>query len=309
MSKVFKSTKNLKLSNGASIPAIGLGTWRATDQEVYDSVLAALKVGYRHIDTAAGYGNEEPIGRAIKDSGIPREELFVTTKLWGTDHHNPESALKTSIGKLGLEYVDLYLMHWPIALNPNGNHPAIPTRPDGLRDILYDWSFTKTWKLMEPLVSKGLTKAIGVSNCTVSKLEELLNSGISIKPACNQVELHPYLPQHKLLNFAKQHDIVLEAYSPLGSADAPLLQDESIKKVAEKYGVSPATIAISWAVWRGTAVLPKSIKPHRIESNFEIVDLTPEDGKLLDELADSRGGPQRFVCPPWDPIVVFDSSD
>ncbi|EGV63905.1 aldo/keto reductase [Yamadazyma tenuis] len=309
MVKAFKSTKVYKLSTGSSIPALGLGTWRATDEEVYNSVLTALKAGYRHIDTAAGYGNEEPIGKAIKDSGISRDQIFVTTKLWSTKHYDPESALKESLSKLGLEYVDLYLMHWPLAMNPNGNHPAIPTRPDGLRDIVYDWSFTKTWKLMEPLVEQGLTKSLGISNCTVSKMKELFDSGLKVKPVCNQVELHPYLPQHKLLEFAKEHDVVLEAYSPLGSADAPLLKDESIKAIAEKYGVSSATVIISWAIWRGTVVLPKSVKPERIESNLEIIELEDKDGEALNRIAENRGGPQRFVSPPWDPVVIFDSSE
>lgn len=303
---VSKCTKTFALSNGASIPAIGLGTWRAEEQEVYDSILHALKAGYRHIDTASGYGNEEPIGRAIKDSGIPRSDIFITTKLWSTFHHDPEAALTTSLKKLGTDYVDLYLMHWPIALNPHGTPANMPMRPDGLRDILYDWNFTKTWKLMEPLVEKGLTKSIGVSNCSVKYLTELLAADLKVRPVANQVELHPYLPQNDLLAFCKENDIVLEAYSPLGSAEAPLLQDETLKEIGAKYGVSAATVAISWAVWRGTVVLPKSIKPARIASNFEIVDISDEDGDILNNLYKKIGGPKRFVSPPWDPINVFE---
>lgn len=310
MSKVQKATKVYSLTNGSKIPAIGLGTWKAEEQEVYDSIIHALKVGYRHIDTAAGYGNEEPIGRAIKDSGIPRSEIFITTKLWSTFHHNPEEALRTSLKKLDTPYIDLYLMHWPIALNPNGSPANMPLRPDGKRDILYDWSFVKTWTLMEPLVEKGLAKSIGVSNCSVKYLTELLSyPDLKIKPVANQVELHPYLPQNKLLAFAKANDIVLEAYSPLGSSDAPLLKDETLNSIAAKYGVSPATIAISWAVWRGTVVLPKSIKPSRIESNLEIVDLSDEDGEALNNLHTKIGGPKRFISPPWDPVNVFDNDD
>lgn len=308
MAATHVSTKILKLSTGASIPALGLGTWKATDDEVYNSVLHALKTGYRHIDTAAGYGNEEPIGRAIKDSGIPREEIFVTTKLWSTGHHDPEGAIKTSLKKLQLDYVDLYLLHWPLALNPNGNNPVIPTRPDGLRDIIYDWPFTKTYKLMEPLVAKGYTKALGVSNVTIKKLQQLFAEDLTVKPVALQIELHPYLPQHKLIEFARSHDILVEAYSPLGSSDAPLLKDPKIKVIADKYGVSSATVLISWALWRDTVVLSKSVKPERIDSNFQVVDLADEDGGVLNELSEERGGPERFVSPPWDPIVVFDSS-
>lgn len=303
------ASKVYKLSNGATIPAIGLGTWQSTADEVYRAVLAALDVGYRHIDTAAMYGNEEPIGRAIKDSGVPREQLFITTKIWSTSHHDPETAIKTSLAKLQLDYVDLYLIHWPIAMNPNGSHPYIPIREDGKRDILYDWSFTKTWGLMEPLIEKGYTKALGLSNCTVSKLEELFKKDLKHAPVVNQVELHPYLPQHKLLEFTKKHNIRLEAYSPLGSANSPILKDEKIVAIAEKYKVAPATILISWALWRGTVVLPKSVTPSRIASNFETVELKDEDGEVLNGIAEARGGPQRFVSPPWDPVVVFDTSD
>lgn len=300
------SVKSFKLVNGQEIPAIGLGTWRSTEEEAYNAVITALNAGYRHIDTAAGYGNEEPIGRAIRDSKIPREQLFITTKLWGTWHHDPETALKNSLKKLGLSYVDLYLMHWPIALNPNGNNPSIPTRPDGLRDILYDWSFVKTYKLMEPLVGKGMTKSIGVSNCSVKYLTELLSSGVTVFPAVNQVELHPYLPQHDLLKYCSEKGIILEAYSPLGSSDSPLLKDEIINKIADKYEVSSATVLISWGVWRGTVVLPKSVSAKRIESNLQLIELKDEDGRELDGLAEKRGGPQRFVSPPWDPIKVFE---
>lgn len=300
------STKTFTLANKSKIPALGLGTWRSTDEEVYNAVIAALKAGYRHIDTAAGYGNEEPIGKAIKDSGINRSDIFITTKLWGTWHHDPETALKTSLSKLGTSYVDLYLMHWPVAMNPKGNHPSIPTKPDGSRDLLLDWSFVKTYKLMEPLVEKGLAKSIGVSNCSVKYLTELLSSDLKVFPVANQVELHPYLPQHDLLEFCKEKNIILEAYSPLGSSEAPLLKDDVIVELADKYSVSPATILISWAVWRGTVVLPKSVTPSRIESNFKVIELADEDGKTLDGLAEKRGGPKRFINPPWDPIKVFE---
>lgn len=303
------SSKVYTLSTGATIPAIGLGTWQSTDEEVYNAVLAALEIGYRHIDTATLYRNEEAIGKAIKASGIPRKELFITTKLWSSNHNDPESAIKESLKKLQLDYVDLYLIHWPVALNPHGNDPDIPMREDGLRDILYDWSFTKTWDLLEPLVDKGYTKALGVSNCTVSKLEELFKKDLKYPPVVNQIELHPYLPQPKQLEFAKKHNMILEAYSPLGSSDSPLLKDESILRLAEKYEVSSATILISWALWRGTIVLPKSVNHARIASNFKTVELEDADGELLSSLADVRGGPERFITQPWEPVVIFDSFD
>lgn len=309
MANTHKATNTYQLITGATIPALALGTWQATDEEVYNSVLHALKTGYRHIDTATAYGNEVPIGRAIKDSGIAREEIFVTTKLWSTDHNDPEKAIKTSLNKLKLDYVDLYLIHWPVAMNPNGNHPIVPTKPDGSRDIVGNWPFTKTYQLLEPLVEKGYTKAIGVCNTTVAKLEELFKLDLKIKPAVLQVELHPYLPQNKLLHYAKSHNLVVESYSPLGSANSPLLKDADIQAVADKYGVSIATILISWAIWRGTVVLAKSVNPSRIDANYQIVDLQDKDGEFLNGFAEKKGGYQRFVDPNWDPVVIFDSSD
>lgn len=309
MVNMHKAEETYQLSTGATISALALGTWQATDEEVYNSVLYALEIGYRHIDTAAAYGNEEPIGRAIKDSGISREKIFVTTKLWSSNHNDPENAIKASLGKLQLDYVDLYLMHWPVALNPNGNHPIVPTRSDGSRDIVENWPFTKTYRLLEPLVDKGYTKAIGVCNTTIAKLEQLFKLDLQVKPAVLQIELHPYLPQNKLVQYAKSHGLVVEAYSPLGSASSPLLKDSDIQTIAEKYGVSSATILISWAVWRGTAVLAKSVKPSRIQTNYQIVDLKDEDGEFLNGFAERKNETRRFVDPNWNPVVVFDSSE
>jgi len=307
MSPATKSTKVIKLNDGSSIPAVGLGTWQSTSEEVYNATLTALKYGYRHIDTAAGYGNEEEIGKALKDSGIPREELFITTKLWCTRHQDPEAAIDESLKRLGLDYVDLYLIHWPVHLNPKGNDPKFPTLPNGKRDIVFDWSFIETYELLQPLVAKGKAKSIGVSNWSVSNLKKLLAAeSTKITPVVNQVELHPYLPQHELLAFAKLKGITLEAYSPLGSSDSPLFKDETIVKIAEKYGVPPATILISWAIWRGTVVLPKSVTASRIESNFEVVDLSDEDGKEIDNIHKVKGI-KRIINPPWDPVVVFDT--
>ncbi|CCH42838.1 Aldo-keto reductase family 1 member [Wickerhamomyces ciferrii] len=306
-----QATTTYTLNSGAQIPALALGTWQATDQQVYESVVHALQKGYRHIDTAAAYGNEEPIGRAIRDSGVKRDELFVTTKLWSSNHNDPESAIRKSLELLGLDYVDLYLIHWPVALNPNGNHPIVPTKPDGSRDIILDWPFTKTYKLLEPLVEKGYTKSIGVCNVTISKLDQLLSSSdIKIKPSVLQVELHPYLPQHKLVKYAQDHGLVVEAYSPLGSSNSPLLKDEDIQTIANKYdNASIATILVSWAIWRKTVVLAKSVNPLRIESNSQIVDLGDEDGEFLNNFAEIKGGIKRFVDPNWSPVVIFDTNE
>ncbi|CCE82179.1 Piso0_001890 [Millerozyma farinosa CBS 7064] len=301
----YRSTETITFTNGQSIPVVGLGTWRSTADEAYTAVKAALEVGYRHIDTAQAYGNEEVIGKAIRDSGIPRDQIFITTKLWCTDHTKPELALRTSLEKLGLDHVDLYLMHWPVALNPNGKPSQIPVLPNGERDILTDWNFTKTWRAMQPLVSLGLTKAIGVSNFSKKNLAVLLESETTtIQPEANQVELHPYLPQHDLLDYCKAQNIVVEAYSPLGSSNSPLLKDDVVVAIAEKHNVSPATILISWAVWRKTVVLPKSVTPSRIETNLEIVPLSDDEGEELNKLHLKRGT-KRFISPDWSPVNVF----
>ncbi|KAK6458517.1 NADP-dependent oxidoreductase domain-containing protein [Scheffersomyces xylosifermentans] len=306
MSTPQNSTKEYTLYTGQTIPAVGLGTWQSTNEEAYEAVLNAIKAGYKHIDTAACYGNEEPVGRAIRDSGIPRSELFVTTKIWGTDHTRPKQALQTSLDKLGLDYVDLYLMHWPVPLNPNGNHALFPTLPDGNRDISQDWDFIKTYDLMQDLIPEGKVKAIGVSNFSLTNLKKLLDAPTTkIKPALNQVELHPLLPQPELVKFAKANDIVMAAYSPLGSTSSPLLKDETIVKIAEKYQASPATILISWALWRGTVVLPKSVSSKRIQTNLKTITLEDEDGETLNNIHKVKGN-TRFVLPNWFPFVVFD---
>ncbi|KAK6462012.1 aldo/keto reductase [Scheffersomyces coipomensis] len=306
MATPHKSSKVFKLNNGETIPALGLGTWQASADDVYKAVLVALEAGYRHIDSALAYGNEEPVGRAIRDSGIPRKEIFVTTKLAPIDALDPAGSLDRSLKNLGLDYVDLYLMHWPVCLNKaNKSHPGIPLLPNGKRDIVFDREFTETYADMQRLVETGKTKSIGVSNFSIKNLKKLLASPeFKIVPATNQVEIHPYLPQTDLLEFSKKHNILLQAFSPLGSSNSPLLKDETIRKIAEKNKVSAATILISWAIWRGTVVLPKSTTALRIESNFNVIDLSEEDGQELENLHKVTGV-KRFVSPNWDPIDVY----
>lgn len=304
-----RSTKVFKLSTGNLIPAVGLGTWQSTDDEVYNAVLSAIKAGYKHIDTASGYGNEEAVGRAIKDSGIPRDEIFVTTKLGPIEQSDPQAAIDRSLKKLGLDYVDLYLMHWPVALNPNGNSSSIPTLPNGDRDLLLDFNIVDGYKNLEKIYEQGKAKAIGVSNFTIKNLSKLLNdSSIKVKPAVNQIELHPYLPQLKLVEFCKENGIQLEAYSPLGSTNSPLISDKIVSNIAEKHNVSPATILISWAIWRGIVVLPKSVTPSRVESNLNVISLRDEEGEQISNIHKEHGI-KRFIVPNWKPIVVFDSDE
>ena len=208
----------------------------------------ALKTGYRHIDGALCYGNEKEVGAGLKagfDSGIKREDVFVTTKLWSTHHRDVEKAIDTSLADLGLDYVDLYLIHWPVAMNQNGNHPLFPKLPDGSRDIDHDRKHTDTWKDMEKLLETGKTKAVGVCNYSAKYLQELLDIATT-KPTVNQIENHPLLPQEEILELAKANGILVTAYSPLGSADSPLLKDEDVVRIAEKHSVEPANVLIGY---------------------------------------------------------------
>lgn len=295
-----------KLNTGAEIPALGLGTWQSQPGEVARAVFHAIKVGYRHIDAALCYGNENEVGQGIKeaiDAGIvKREDLFVTTKLWCSYHARVEEGLQQSLTDLGLDYVDLYLMHWPLAMNHKGNHNIFPKLADGSRDIIHSHSHVTTWKSMEKLVGTGKVKAIGVSNYSVKFLEELLPQA-TIVPAANQIENHPLLPQQEIVDFCNKAGIHITAYSPLGSTGSPLFTAEPIVAVAEKRGVTPATVLLSWHIARGSSVLAKSVTPARIEANrADLIHLDAEDLASLRKYSDglqAEGKLQRFVYPPF----------
>jgi glycerol 2-dehydrogenase (NADP+) len=239
-----------KLNTGASIPAVGLGTWQSAPGEVAAAVEHALKSGYRHIDAAFIYQNENEVGEGLKKAfayGIKREDVFVTSKLWCTFHQTglPQKCLDQTLKNLGLEYIDLWLMHWPVPMNPNGNHPFFPKHEDGSRDLDTNWSYVDTWKGMEEVQKSGKAKAIGVSNFSVPYLETLLKSATTV-PAANQIENHPYLPQQEIVDFCKEKGILVQAYSPLGSTGSPLFQEEGVKEVAKKHNVGPGTVLISY---------------------------------------------------------------
>lgn len=295
----------IKLNTGAEIPALGLGTWQSAPGEVEKAVSHAISVGYRHIDAAFCYQNEEEVGKGIKDalaSGkVKREDLFVTTKLWCTYHSRVEEALDLSLKNLGLDYVDLYLMHWPLAMNPKGNHPLFPKLADGSRDIDHSHSHVTTWKNMEKLLATGKVKAIGVSNYSKRYLEQLLPEA-AVVPAVNQIENHPSLPQQEIVDFCKENGIHITAYSPLGSTGSPLFTAEPIVEIATRKGVSPATVLLSWHIARGSSVLAKSVTPSRIEDNRNLVQLDKSDlatiANYSDDLA-ARKAFQRFVYPPF----------
>ncbi|KAK9489370.1 NADP-dependent oxidoreductase domain-containing protein [Lipomyces doorenjongii] len=299
--------REFTLNTGAKLPAVGLGTWQSSEDEVYNAVMTALQAGYRHIDSAFAYGNESAVGRALKASGVPREEIFLTTKLWSTYHTRVAEGLAASLNNLGVDYLDLYLMHWPVAMNPNGNHPLFPTRTDGSRDLVSgsEWDFTKTYSDMQKLLDTGKVKAIGVSNFSIVNLKELLSAPTTtIVPAVNQVELHPYNPQPALISFCAQKGVHVTGYSPLGSTAAPLQEEAIIQSIASKTGTTPAQVLISWAVARGTSVVPKSVTPNRIVSNFNDFVLSKADVAAIDEI--SKVTRRRMVTPNWGVTIFHD---
>jgi diketogulonate reductase-like aldo/keto reductase len=258
------------LHNGVKMPWMGLGVFKVKEgEEVIQSVKAALKNGYIHIDTAAIYGNEEGVGQAIKESGVPRENLFITTKLWNTEqgYDTTLKAFETSMEKLGLDYLDLYLIHWP------GKN-----------------KYKDTWRAFEKLYRDGRVRAIGVSNFLVHHLEDLLGTA-EIKPMVNQVEYHPHLTQKDLHAFCKKEGIQLEAWSPLKQGQ--LLNDPTLTEIAQKHNKSVAQIILRWDLQNEVVTIPKSIKEHRIIENSNVFDfeLTKEDMDRIDGLnQDSRAG-------------------
>ncbi|KAK5055263.1 hypothetical protein LTR84_013013 [Exophiala bonariae] len=292
------------LNTGAQIPAVGLGTWKSEPGEVTNAVAFALKNGYRHIDAALIYGNESEVGQGIKKSAVPRSEIFITSKLWNTHQPNVREGLQKSLSDLGVDYLDLYLIHWPVRLVPNGSNELLPTNPDGTRSIDRSWDQGETWRQMEEVYREGKVRAIGVANWSIPYLEELRKTW-TVVPAVNQVELHPFLPQHKLREHCNSLGILLEAYSPLGSTGAPIMSDPEIQKIADRNGVSPATILISYHVNKGVVAVPKSVSEKRISDNKNVISLSEEDLGLLDGLAAS-GKAKRINTPLWGFDLGFD---
>ncbi|WUD78717.1 aldo/keto reductase [Streptomyces sp. NBC_00510] len=247
------------------MPQLGFGVWQVPDDEAATAVATALEAGYRSIDTAALYRNERGTGRAIAASGIPREELFVTTKLWNTDqgHDNALRAFDASLDKLGLDHVDLYLIHWPT-----------PAR--GL--------YGETWRALEKIHADGRARAIGVSNFPVAQLQHLLDEG-GVVPALNQIELHPNLPQSELRAFHAAHGIATEAWSPLGQGRG-LLDEPALAALAAKHGRTPAQVVLRWHLQLGNVVIPKSVTPSRIRENIDVFgfELDGEDLAAIEAL-------------------------
>ena len=242
---------NITLNTGAQLPQLGYGVFQVPADGVVEPVLAALQAGYRSIDTAAVYGNEEGVGKAIAESGVRREDLFVTTKLWN-DRQGYDSTLQAfdeSMTKLGLDYLDLYLIHWPAAGQDK---------------------YVETWRAFEKLHNEGRIKSIGVSNFQIPHLRRLFEE-TDVVPAINQIELHPNLQQADLRAFHREHGILTEAWSPIGQGKG-LLEDATLTSLAEKYGKSPAQIVLRWHVQLGNVVIPKSATPSRIRENIQVFD-------------------------------------
>lgn len=266
----------VRLNNGVEIPRLGLGVFRSPPgQKTRQAVLDALAAGYRHVDTAHIYGNERDVGEAVRRSGLPREEIFLTTKLWNADQGYDRAlrAFDRSAAELGVDHVDLYLIHWPV---------------EGLR--------RESWRALESLQRSGRCRAVGVSNFTVAHLTELLRR-CELVPAVNQVELHPFLYQRELIDFCHAKGIAVEAYSPL--AKAQKLDEPTLVGVAAKYQKTPAQVLIRWSLQHGLVVIPKSIRKERIEQNADVFDfaLAPADMRQLDAL-------NQDLRTAWDPTHV-----
>nr|CAD7588728.1 unnamed protein product [Timema genevievae] len=289
-----KNVTSVKLNNGKEIPIFGLGTWKSKPGEVTQAVKDAIDAGYRHFDCAFAYGNEKEVGEALKvkleEGVVKREDLFITSKLWNS-FHRPDlvvPVLKKTLENLQLEYLDLYLVHWPMAFKEEGeNMPR-----DAAGNIIFsEVDYVDTWKAMEEAVKQGLTRSIGISNFNSEQITRLLKTA-TIKPVTNQVECHPYLNQKKLIEFCRSKDIVVTGYSPLGSPDSPflkpgdplLLDDPKLKSLAKKYNKSPAQVVLRYSVQRGVVTIPKSVTKHRIQENLDIFDfeLSKDDLAYLD---------------------------
>jgi alcohol dehydrogenase (NADP+) len=296
--------KSITFSNGDQMPIIGLGTWKSKPGEVLQAVLWAIEAGYRHIDCAAIYDNEKEVGNALskafKDGIVKREDLFITSKLWNSNHRLDDvvPALKKTLKDLQLEYLDLYLIHWPVSFKKGISFAQT-------REEFYtygDVPLAQTWEGMEDAKNLGLTKHIGVSNFNISKLKEVMKSG-RVVPEMVQVELHPFLPQNKLVNFCRDNNILLTAYSPLGSGDRAasskksnepsLLENETIKELASKHSVTPAQILISYSIHRNIAVIPKSVNQERIIQNLASIEVNLDQSDM-DKLS-NIGTAYRFI--------------
>ena len=267
---------NITLNDGNTIPQLGFGVFQIDPAETAEAVTEALKVGYRHIDTAEMYGNEKEVGEGVRASGLDRGDIFVTSKL-NNSFHEPDDARRAfdeTLSELGFDYVDLFLIHWPL-----------PT--------LYDGDFVSTWKTLEEFHNDGRARSVGVSNFQIEHLERLASQTDTV-PAVNQIEVHPYFTNEAVREYGREHGIATEAWSPIAQGD--VLDDTTITRIAEKVGKSPAQVVLRWHIQRGDIVFPKSVTPSRMQENFELFDFELDSTDMdeissLDQGEDGRTGP------------------
>ena len=272
----MSDVSNISLNDGNTIPQLGFGTFQIEPEDTAEAVSKALEIGYRHIDTAQMYGNEKEVGEAIRNSGIDREEIFVTSKL-NNSNHDPDDARESfdrTLSDLGLDYVDLFLIHWPL-----------PTQ--------YDGDFVSTWQTMEEFKNDGRSKSIGVSNFQPEHLDQLAQETDTV-PAINQIEVHPYFTNDSVREYDQEHGIATEAWSPI--AQGEVLDDSTLNEIAEKVGKTTAQVVLRWHIQRGDIVFPKSVTPERIQENFELFDFELEQDDMdaitaLGKGEDGRTGP------------------
>ncbi len=275
--KTYTGQPVVTLNNGVDIPALGFGVWQMEDlKECENAVVKAIQTGYRMIDTAAIYQNETAVGTAVKNSGVDRDALFITSKVWVQDHgyEKAKSAFQRTLDRLQMDYLDMYLIHWPYG------------------------DFLGTWKALEELYKEGKIKAIGVCNFTVEKLEEL-KANSTVLPVINQIELHPVFQQKELQVYDRENNIITQPWSPLGNGNANLLSNSDLKAIAEKYVKTVAQVILRWHLQEGFVVIPKSVTPSRIEENFNVFDfeLTEDEMNIVRSLDTGK----RLFFDPKDP--------
>ncbi|XP_034107324.1 aldo-keto reductase family 1 member B1 isoform X1 [Drosophila nasuta] len=291
--KIMKLAPTVKLNNGREMPILGLGTYASQNKEGEIAIKHAIDIGYRHLDTAFFYQNEAEVGQSIRDKiaegVVKREDIFLTTKLWNI-YHDPErveGACRKQLANLGLDYIDLYLMHMPVGYKYINEETLLPKDEDGAL-LLSDVDYVDTYKAMEQLVKSGLVRSLGVSNFNSEQLKRVLDN-CEIKPVTNQVECSPAINQKKLIEFCKKHDVTLTAYTPLGrprpeEQKPDYVYSDKVKAIAEKYNKTTTQVALRYLIDSGAIPIPKSSNPKRISENFDLFDfsLTDEEKAVLD---------------------------